>query len=52
MDKIDHLMAEKNKHNKDSQKGQVTPKNTFFLNELFVISSSKGYEKCDHALSW
>jgi hypothetical protein len=27
MDKIDHLMAEKNKNNKDSQKGQVTPKN-------------------------
>jgi hypothetical protein len=27
MDKTDHLMAEKNKNNKDSQKGQVTPKN-------------------------
>jgi hypothetical protein len=27
MDKIDHLMAEKNKNNKGSQKGQVTPKN-------------------------
>ncbi len=26
MDKMDHLMAEKNKNNKDSQKGQVTPK--------------------------
>jgi hypothetical protein len=26
MDKIDHLMAEKNENNKDSQKGQVTPK--------------------------
>jgi hypothetical protein len=25
MDKIDHLMAEKNENNKDSQKGQVTP---------------------------
>jgi hypothetical protein len=24
MDKTDHLMAEKNKNNKDSQKGQVT----------------------------
>jgi hypothetical protein len=24
MDKIDHLMAEKNENNKDSQKGQVT----------------------------
>ncbi len=26
MDKADHLMAEKNENNKDSQKGQVTPK--------------------------
>ncbi len=26
MDKTDHLMAEKSKINKDSQKGQVTPK--------------------------
>ncbi len=26
MDKTDHLMAEKNKNNKNSQKGQVTPK--------------------------
>jgi hypothetical protein len=26
MDKTDHLMADKNKNNKDSQKGQVTPK--------------------------
>ncbi len=26
MDEIDHLMAEKNENNKDSQKGQVTPK--------------------------
>jgi hypothetical protein len=32
MDKIDHLMAEKNENNKDSQKGQVAPKkNIFFL---------------------
>jgi hypothetical protein len=31
MDKMDHLMAEKKENNKDSQKGQVTPKN-FFLN--------------------
>ncbi len=29
MDKIDHLMAEKNKNNKDSQKGQVIPKKIF-----------------------
>jgi hypothetical protein len=28
-DKIDHLMAEKNENNKDSQKGQVTPKKYF-----------------------
>jgi hypothetical protein len=27
---MDHLMAEKNENNKDSQKGQVTPKNFFF----------------------
>jgi hypothetical protein len=27
MDKMDHLMAEKNENNKDSQKGQITPKN-------------------------
>jgi hypothetical protein len=26
MDKIDHMMAEMSKNNKDSQKGQVTPK--------------------------
>jgi hypothetical protein len=26
MDKMDHLMAENNENNKDSQKGQVTPK--------------------------
>jgi hypothetical protein len=30
MDKMDHLMAENKENNKDSQKGQVTPKNTFF----------------------
>jgi hypothetical protein len=30
MDKIDDLMAEKNENNKDSQKGQVTPKKYFF----------------------
>jgi hypothetical protein len=29
MDKMDHLMAEKNKNNKDSQKRQVTPKKYF-----------------------
>jgi hypothetical protein len=26
MDKTNHLMAEKNENNKDSQKGQITPK--------------------------
>jgi hypothetical protein len=26
MDMMDHLMAEKSENNKDSQKGQVTPK--------------------------
>jgi hypothetical protein len=30
MDKTDHLMAEKNKNNKDSQKGQVTQKEYYF----------------------
>jgi hypothetical protein len=30
MDKMDHLMAEKNKNNKDSQMGQVTPKKKYF----------------------
>jgi hypothetical protein len=29
MDKMDHLMAENNENNKDSQKGQVTPKEYF-----------------------
>jgi hypothetical protein len=29
MDKMDHLMAEKNKNNEGSQKGQVTPKKKF-----------------------
>jgi hypothetical protein len=29
MDKMDHLMAENNENNKDSQKGQVTPKKNF-----------------------
>jgi hypothetical protein len=38
MDKKDHLMAEKNKNNKDSQKGQVTPKNN---NSLKVCKSKK-----------
>jgi hypothetical protein len=29
MDKMDHLMAENNENNKDSQKGQGTPTNIF-----------------------
>jgi hypothetical protein len=33
MDKMDHLMAEKNENNKDNQKGQVTPKKIFKKNE-------------------
>jgi hypothetical protein len=36
MDKIDHLIAEKNKKNKDSQKGQVTPKNILFIKRVFL----------------
>jgi hypothetical protein len=36
MDKIDHLMAEKNKNNNDSQKGQVTPKK-YLKNTLKLI---------------
>jgi hypothetical protein len=32
MDKTDHLMGEKNKNNKDSQKGQVTQKKIFLKN--------------------
>jgi hypothetical protein len=32
MDKMDHLMAEKNENNKDSQKGQVTSKKYFKKN--------------------
>jgi hypothetical protein len=33
MYKTDHLMAENNENNKDSQKGQVTPKNIFLNTE-------------------
>jgi hypothetical protein len=35
MDKMDHLMEENNKNNKDSQKGQVTPKKIFKKNISF-----------------
>jgi hypothetical protein len=37
MDKMDHLMAEKNINNKDSQKGQVTPKK-YLKKEKFDFS--------------
>jgi hypothetical protein len=33
MDKTDHLMAENNENNKDSQKRQVTPK-TYLKKEI------------------
>jgi hypothetical protein len=36
MDKTDHLKAEKNENNKDSQKEQVTPKKYFFLNKKYI----------------
>jgi hypothetical protein len=41
MDKIEHLMAEKNKNNKDSQKEQVTPKKYLkkIVNQLHFDSS-------------
>jgi hypothetical protein len=41
MDKMDHLMAEKNENNKDSQKGQVKQniKKTLFMNA--PIASTK-----------
>jgi hypothetical protein len=39
MDKMDHLMAEKNKNNKDSQKGQVT--HTQKIEILFKIIIEK-----------
>jgi hypothetical protein len=41
MDKTDHLMAEKNENNKESQKGQVTPKKYFQKkkSKLFVLIS-------------
>jgi hypothetical protein len=35
MDKMDHLMAEKNENDKDGQKGQVTPKKNI-IEELVV----------------
>jgi hypothetical protein len=45
MDKIDHLMAEKNKNNKDSQKGQVTPKKILKKNTVFTFHSTYLGEK-------
>ncbi len=47
MEKTDHMMEEKNKNNKDSQKGQVTPKKYFnktqklFVRNQVVIYSLK-----------
>jgi hypothetical protein len=42
MDKTDHLMAENNENNKDSQKGQVTPK--FFFNFFsFIVCFMKEF---------
>jgi hypothetical protein len=38
MNKMDHLMAENNENNKDSQKGQVTSKKYFF-NYLIITFS-------------
>jgi hypothetical protein len=37
MDKTDLLMAEKNKNNKDSQKGQVTPKKYFLKTKKILF---------------
>ncbi len=37
MDKTYHLMAEKNESNKDSQKGQVTPKKYLKNNMILVV---------------
>jgi hypothetical protein len=44
MDKTDHLMAEKNKNNKDSQKGQVTPKKKYLKKKKIQIGGSKAVE--------
>jgi hypothetical protein len=48
MNKTDHVMAEKNENNKDSQKGQVTPeiKKPFggFLNKSSGIIFKKEYQ--------
>ncbi len=51
---MDHLMAEKNENNKDSQKGQVTPKKYFKkkfetghnnINDLFLQRGRNILEK-------
>jgi hypothetical protein len=44
MDKIDHLMAEKNKNNKDSQKGQVTPKK--YLKKILILPNLSTIDSC------
>jgi hypothetical protein len=44
MDKIDHLMAEKNKNNKNKQKGQVTPKKYLKKLNLLHFSALSNYQ--------
>ncbi len=47
MDKMDHLMAEKNKNNKDSQKEQVTPKKKYLKKAAsgMLMKLSKGQKE-------
>jgi hypothetical protein len=55
MVKIDHLMAEKNNNNKDSQKGQVTPKNIFKKlgsTRLLQVSGLKHRKGCPSRAVW
>jgi hypothetical protein len=49
---MDHLMAEKEQNNKDSQKGQVTPKKIFkkkfasvIIKDWITVSSHKNLQK-------
>jgi hypothetical protein len=37
MDKIDHLIADKNENSKDSQRGQVTPKKYLKKLKFFIF---------------
>jgi hypothetical protein len=57
MDKMDHLMAEKNKNNNDSQKGQVTPKKylkkPFYYHLLInLMLKNFSYKKVPHLFSF